>query len=196
MKRLVLALVAVAALAGCRANGDGSPATPAQPAGQATASLESSAPATRSSVAAAPGATSISSSALNCPSLADVKAATGFTRMTQANVATETGVVICSYAPPHNTTPLKQMEVVVSFANVTSAQARQDDVQQGLKVTDAPQFGPEAFTATGTHTLYGTVCVLQMESGDGATIAARASGELTLQDACTAAERVVPLFQG
>jgi hypothetical protein len=141
------------------------------------------------------GATGVSSSAPRCPSLADVKAATGFTDITQANVAKEKGVVICSYAPPDNTTPLKQMEVVVSFANVTFAQARQDDVQQGLKVTDAPQFGSEAFNATGTDTLYGTVCVLQTKSGDGATIAARASGDLTLQDACTAAERAVPLFQ-
>jgi hypothetical protein len=188
MKRLVLALVAVSVLAGCGANGNGSTALPAQPAGQATASLESSAPATQSSAAGS------SRSALSCPSLADVKAATGFTGMTQADVARETGVVICSYAPPGNTTPLKQMEVVVSTAKVTSAQARQDDVQQGLKVTDAPQFGPEAFTATGTSTLYGTVCVVQTKSG-GATIAARASGELSLQNACAAAERVVPLFR-
>lgn len=182
MKLLLLALVAVGALAGC-ANGGGSPATQAQPpAGQATATA-----------AAEPSG---SGSASRCPSLADVKAATGFTDMTQADVATETGAVICSYAPSGNTTPVRQMEVLVSFADVTFAQARQDDVQQGLKVTAAPRYGSEAFTATGTGTLYGTVCVLQTKSGDGATIAARASGDLTLQDACTAAERAVPLFQG
>lgn len=196
MKRLLLALVAVGALAGC-ASGGGSPASPAQPlAGQATASAEPPAPAAQSPVGAVSGATGVSSSAVRCPSLADVKAASGFTDMTQADVAKETGVVICSYAPSGNTTPLKQMEVVVSFADVAFAQARQDDVRQGLKVTDAPQFGSEAFTATGTGTLYGTVCVLQTKSGNGATIAARASGDLTLQDACTAAERAVPLFQG
>jgi hypothetical protein len=173
MKRLLLALVAMGALAGC-ANGGESPATSAQPPARQTAA----------------------SPEPHCPSLADVKAATGFTDMTQADVAKETGVVICSYAPPDNTTPLKQMEVVVSSANVTFAQARQADVQQGLKLTDAPRFGSEAFTATGTDTLYGTVCVLQTKYGDNATIAARASGNLTLQDACTAAERTVPLFQG
>jgi hypothetical protein len=184
MKRLVLALVAVAALAGCGANGNGSTALPAQ----ATASLAPSPHATQSPAAGS------SSSALRCPSLADVKAATGFTGMTQADVATETGAIICSYAPPDNTTHVKQMEVVVSTAKVTSAQARQDDVQQGLQVRDARQFGPEAFIATGTNTLYGTMCVLQTKSGS-ATIAARASGELSLQDACAAAERVVPLFR-
>jgi hypothetical protein len=194
MKRLLLALVAVAALAGC-ANGGGSPATPQPPAGQAAASTEPSAPAAQSSAAAVSGGTGVSSAALRCPSLADVKAATGFTDMTQADVAREAGVVICSYAPRDNTPPVKQMEVVVSFANVTFAQARQDDVKQGLKVTDAPQFGSGAFIATGTDTLYGTVCGLQTKSGDGATIAATADGDLTLQEACTAAERAVPLFQ-
>lgn len=195
MKRLLLAFVAVGALAGC-ANG-GATASPAQlPARQAAASSGPSASAAQSSAAAAiPGAAGVSSSALRCPSLADVKAATGFTDMTQAGVARETGVVICSYAPPVDTAPVKQVEVVVSFSNVTFAQARQDDVKQGLTVTDAPQFGSGAFIATDTDTPYGTMCVVQTKAADGAAIAASASGNLTSQNACAAAERALPLFQ-
>jgi hypothetical protein len=186
VKRMVLALAVVAALAGCSASGIGSSATPArQPTGRAASPASS-----------APGA---SISSLHCPSLADVKAATGFTELTQAGVATDkkTATIICSYAPAANANPLRQVETVVTLTPVSDAKARQDDVQQGLTVTAAPRFGRGAFTATGTGTLYGTVCALQEEAGNGGAIGIRASAtDMTARDLCAVAGRVAPLFQG
>lgn len=183
---MVLAVAVVAALTGCSASGAGSSAAPAQ---QPTGHAASSAPA-------APGA---SISSLHCPSLADVKAATGFTGLTQADVATDknTATIICSYAPATNAKPLRQVEAAVTLTPVSGAKARQDDVQQGLTVTDTPQFGPGAFTATGTSALYGTICGLQKEAGNGGIIGIRASAtDMTVQDLCAVAERVAPLFRG
>jgi hypothetical protein len=197
VKHIVVALAVVAALAGCSASGVGSSAASApQPTGQASSA--SSAPAAHSP-ATAPVAPGASISSPRCPSLADVKAATGFTDLTQAGVATDkkTATIICSYAPATDANPLRQVETAVTLTPVSAAKARQDDVQQGLTVTDAPQFGPGAFIATGTSTLYGTICALQEKAGNGGAIGIRASAtDMTAQDLCTVAERVAPLFQG
>lgn len=195
VKRIVLALAVAAALAGCSASGAGPSATPA---GQA-ASSASSVPAAHSPSATASVAPGVSISSLRCPSLADVKAATGFTNLTQGDVATDkkTATIICSYAPATNAKPLRQVETAVTLTPVSNASARQDDVQQGLTVTDAPQFGPGAFFAAGTSTLYGTVCALGEEVGNGGAIGIRASAtDMTAKDLCAVAGRLAPLFQG
>ena len=166
MKRIVLAVAVVAALAGC-SSGSGS---------SAGGSLSS----------------------LHCPSLANVKATTGFTDLTQANSSTnkQDAAIICSYTPAANANPVRQVQALVTLSPADAADARQDAVKEGLTVTDAPQYGPGAFTATGTGTVYGTICTIQ-ESSSGRIIETSASAsDLTIPDLCTVAGRLAPLFRG
>ena len=136
---------------------------------------------------------------MHCPSLAAVKTATGFTGLTQSNVSTaKQGVaVICSYTPAANANPVRQVETLVSLSAADAAGARQDAVKEGLTVTDAPQYGSGAFTATGTGTMYGTICTIHQEARNGRIIETSASAsDLTVQNLCAVAERLAPLFQG
>ncbi len=64
-------------------------------------------------------------------------------------------------------------------------------------MTDAAQFGAGAFIATGTGTLYGTICTLHEEAGNGATIETSVSAsDMNTRELCIVTERVAPLFQG
>jgi hypothetical protein len=165
---MVLAVAAVAVLAGCSATGSGSSA------GGSFSSLHCPSLAV---VKTATGFTDLTHSNVST---------------NRQDVA-----IICSYTPAANANPVRQVEVLVTLSPADAADARQDAVKEGLTVKDAPQFGSGAFTATGIGTQYGTICTIHQQASNGRIIETSASAsDLTVQDLCAVAGRLAPLFKG